>query len=158
MPCAATFPSRRHFFHPFKIIEAKVRRVQGTIDGVSHRRQELIIIAGVAVSHLHSSGASTSPLWCDSPRRLPPIGFCLVGIQGAGSFCPHASWLRQVEAHLKNMAWRLPGRWPDGGLPEGYGHDGPVVCLGDGQTEDEGEPSQGGRGDALLRCLSPNLT
>ena len=23
----------------------------------------------------------------------------------------------------------------DGGLSEGYGHDGPVVCLGDGQTE-----------------------
>ena len=32
-------------------------------------------------------------------------------------------------------AWRLPGRWPDGGLSEGYGHDGPGVCLGDGQTE-----------------------
>ena len=27
------------------------------------------------------------------------------------------------------------GRWPDGGLSEGYGHDGPGVCLGDGQTE-----------------------
>ena len=23
----------------------------------------------------------------------------------------------------------------DGGLSEGYGHDGPGVCLGDGQTE-----------------------
>ena len=32
-------------------------------------------------------------------------------------------------------AWRLPGRWPDGVLSEGYGHDGPGVCLGDGQTE-----------------------
>ena len=32
-------------------------------------------------------------------------------------------------------AWRLPGRWPDGGLSEEYGHDGPGVCLGDGQTE-----------------------
>ena len=29
----------------------------------------------------------------------------------------------------------VPGRWPDGGLSEGYGHDGPGVCLGDGQTE-----------------------
>ena len=37
-----------------------------------------------------------------------------------------------------------------GVLPEGYGHDGPGVCVGDGQTEDEGVPSQGGRGDALL--------
>ena len=26
-------------------------------------------------------------------------------------------------------------RWPDGGLSEGYGHDGPGVCLDDGQTE-----------------------
>ena len=35
-------------------------------------------------------------------------------------------------------AWRacgLPGRWPNGGLSEGYGHDGPGVCLGDGQAE-----------------------
>ena len=51
-------------------------------------------------------------------------------------------------------AWRLPRRWPDGGLSEGYGHDGPPtghrpdrrlsegyghdgpgVCTGDGQTE-----------------------
>ena len=37
-----------------------------------------------------------------------------------------------------------------GGLSEGYGHDGLSVCLGDGQTEDEAVPSQGGRGDALL--------
>ena len=29
-------------------------------------------------------------------------------------------------------AWRLSGRWPDGGLSERYG---PGVCLGDGQTE-----------------------
>ena len=34
---------------------------------------------------------------------------------------PHASWLRQVESYLKDAAWRawrLPGRWPDGGLSE----------------------------------------
>ena len=54
-----------------------------------------------------------------------------------------------------------------GVLSEGYGHDGPGVCLGDGQTEAyledagmtglgdgqtkaEGSPSQGGRGDPLL--------
>ena len=48
------------------------------------------------------------------------------------------SWLRQTEVYLKDMdmtAWRLPGQWPDGGLSEGYGHDGPGVYLGDGQTE-----------------------
>ena len=47
-----------------------------------------------------------------------------------------------------------------GVLSEGYGHDGPGVCLGDGQTEAEGVPSQGGRGDALLRRipLIPDLT
>ena len=38
-----------------------------------------------------------------------------------------------------------------GVLFEGYGHGGPGVFLGDGQTETEGVPSQGGRGDALLR-------
>ena len=45
-----------------------------------------------------------------------------------------------------------------GVLSEGYGHGGPDVCLGDGQTEAEGVPSQGGRGDALLRRTSPYLT
>ena len=34
-------------------------------------------------------------------------------------------------------------------------HGGPGVCLGDGQTEDEEVPSQGGRGDALLRRMLP---
>ena len=45
-----------------------------------------------------------------------------------------------------------------GVLSEGYGHGGPGVCLGDGQTEAEGVPSQGGRGDALLRRMLPHLT
>ena len=41
-------------------------------------------------------------------------------------------------SYLKDMdmtAWRLPERWADGDLSEGYGHDGPGVCLGDGKTE-----------------------
>ena len=45
-----------------------------------------------------------------------------------------------------------------GVLSEGYGHDGSGVCLGDGQTEAERVPSQGGRGDALLRCMLPHQT
>ena len=51
---------------------------------------------------------------------------------------PHASWLRQVEVYLKNTGMTglaSPGRWPDGGLSERYGHGGPGVCLDDGQTE-----------------------
>ena len=43
----------------------------------------------------------------------------------------------------------------DGVASEGYGHDGPGVCPGEGQTEDEGVPSQGGRGDALLQRMPP---
>ena len=39
-----------------------------------------------------------------------------------------------------------------------YVNVGPGVRLGDGQTEAEGEPSQGGRGDALLRRMIPYLT
>ena len=69
---------------------------------------------------------------------------------------PQASWLRQVQSYLRDR--RLPGRWPDGVLSEGYGHDGPGDCLGDGQTETEGVPSQGGRGDALPRRIHPYLT
>ena len=45
-----------------------------------------------------------------------------------------------------------------GVLSKGYGDDGPGVCLGDGQTEAEGVPSQGGRGDALLPRMPPYLT
>ena len=45
-----------------------------------------------------------------------------------------------------------------GVLSEAYGHGGPGVCLGDGQTEAEGVPSPGGRGDALLRRMPPYLT
>ena len=45
-----------------------------------------------------------------------------------------------------------------GVLSEGYGHDRPGVCLGDGQTEAEGVPSQCGRGDALLWRMPPYLT
>ena len=37
-----------------------------------------------------------------------------------------------------------------------YGHDGPGVCRSDGQMESEEKiPSQGGRDDALLRCMPP---
>ena len=43
-------------------------------------------------------------------------------------------------------------------LSEGFEHGGPGVCLGDGQTETQEVPSQGGRGDALLRCLPSYLT
>ena len=44
---------------------------------------------------------------------------------------------------------------PSGVLSEGYGHDGLGVCLSDSQTEAEEVPSQGGRGDALLRRMPP---
>ena len=60
-----------------------------------------------------------------------------------------------------DYAERLPACFlvaSGGVLSEGYGHEGPGVCLGDGQTEAEGVPSQGGRGDALLRRMSPHLT
>ena len=45
----------------------------------------------------------------------------------------------QTEAYLKDIDMTglasIPWRWPDGGLSEGYGHDGLGVCLGDDQTE-----------------------
>ena len=44
-----------------------------------------------------------------------------------------------------------------GVLSAGYGHGGPGVCLGDGQTEAERVPLQGARGDALLRGMIPYL-
>ena len=53
---------------------------------------------------------------------------------------PQASCLRLVEAYLGLWAWRAWG------------------LLGDGQTEAEGVPLQGGRSDALLRRMPPYLT
>ena len=43
-------------------------------------------------------------------------------------------------------------------LSERYGHGESGVCLGDGQTEAEGVPSQDRRGDALLKRMPPYLT
>ena len=42
----------------------------------------------------------------------------------------------------------------NGVLFEGYRHERHGICLGDGQTEAVGVPSQGGRGDALLVVLT----
>ena len=76
-------------------------------------------------------------MWRDYLRRIPTIGFFFVeiGEAGPGRRGAHSSWLRKVESYLK---------------------DG--VSLGDGQTEAEGVPSQGGRGDALLRRMARYLT
>ena len=69
--------------------------------------------------------ASTG-MWCDllamsgNLRRMPPIGFLLVEIRVAGP-CRGASTGFMVAS---------------GGVSsEGNWHDGPGVCLGDGQTE-----------------------
>ena len=43
----------------------------------------------------------------------------------------------------------------DGVLSEGYGHDGPGVCLSDGQTQPDVAASQGECGDALLQRMPP---
>ena len=80
-------------------------------------------------------------MWRDSLRRIPPIG--LFPVEGLG--------------HAEGAPTRFMVA-SGGVLSEGYGHGGPGVCLGDGQTEGEGVPSQGGRGDALLRRMPPYLT
>ena len=60
-------------------------------------------------------------MWRDSLRRTPPIRFFLVEIQGLdhAEGRPHASWLRQVEAYLKDTgmaglvsAWAMARRRP----------------------------------------------
>ena len=91
--------------------------------------------------------ASTVPLrGYDSLQRTPPTGFCLVGIWGAGP------------------AQGAPACFvvaPGGVLSEEYGRGWSSVCLGDGQTEADGVPSQCGRNDALRTPLHfpiPDLT
>ena len=79
----------------------------------------------------------------DSLRGIPPIGFFLVEIRGAGPWrgASTRSWLRQVESFLKDTGMvGLASAWAM--RPE----------------EVEEVPSQGGRGDALLRRMPPYLT
>ena len=66
-------------------------------------------------------------MWRDSLRMISHIGFVLVEIRGTGP-CRGASTGFMVAS--------------GGVLSEGYGHEGPGACLGDGQTEAEGVPSQ----------------
>ena len=58
-----------------------------------------------------------------------------------------ALWLRQVESHLNDMR-----------MADVCHAQTSAVCRGDGQTEAEGVPSQGGRSDALIRRKTPYLT
>ena len=101
--------------------------------------QETQIIDFHYVHTLHSvaaqegRAATVTCIW--SLQRIPPIGFC------PGEGRPRAFVVKS-----------------SGVLSEGYGRDGPGVCLSDGQTEAEGIPSQGGRGDALLRYTPTHLT
>ena len=125
------------------------------MDGFS----QIIIIAllqmpRIATSHLHSWEAPITPL-----RTCSPDNRTLSYRDPRGR--PGAWWLRQVESNPNDMGMNSLAsarRWLDGGLSEGYGYGGPGVCLGDGQREDEGVPSHGGRGDALLWRMAPYLT
>ena len=66
--------------------------------------------------------------------------------------------LKQVTCIVRERQLRL---WASTGfmvasggvLSGGYEHAWSGDYLGDGQTEAEGLPSQGGRGDALLLCM-----
>ena len=55
---------------------------------------------------------------------------------------PRASWLQQVDRHLKEMGIGIR----------------PGICLGDGQMEAPGVPAESGRSDALFRHMLPHLT
>ena len=59
-------------------------------------------------------------MWRDSLRKILPIGSCHVEIQVVRP--------RRGAAALLHVS-------AGGVLSEGYGHDEPGVCLGDGQTE-----------------------
>ena len=88
--------------------------------------------------------AASPHLWLQFPTmRIPPIGFFLVENGGA------------VPCRAASSGFMVAS---DGVPFEGYGDGGSGVCVGDGQTDDEGVPSQGGRGDALFRRMAPYLT
>ena len=101
---------------------------------------------GCSSSHRQRSGAPTSPvIACGvTPcRRSRPLNSVFSGSSGLD----YAE--RSAACFVVASGGALSGR---------YGHDGPGVWLDDGQTEDEGVPSQGGRGDALFWRMSQYLT
>ena len=55
----------------------------------------------------------------ESLEKLPLIGFCFVGVRGAEPCRGPPAWFVVASGGI---------------LSEGYWHDGPGVCLGDGQT------------------------
>ena len=59
-------------------------------------------------------------MWHNSLRTIPSIGFVLPRFERLD----HADWAST------GLTFES-----DGVLSEGYGHGGPGVCLGDGQTE-----------------------
>ena len=66
-----------------------------------------------------------------------------------------------IVGEIRGAAVGAPTRFmvaSGGVLSEGYGRGGPGVYLSDSQTEAEGVPSQGGRGDAVLRRMPPYLS
>ena len=81
------------------------------------------------------------------------MGMWRDSLRPSHSFLSRSKWLDHAEGASTRFMVASGGV-----LSEGYGHGGPGVCLGDGETEAEGVPSQGGRGDALLRRMSPYLT
>ena len=86
--------------------------------------------------------------WADLCHKIKTEPTSCGGSRTSDSFLSRSEGLEHAEGP--------PTRFMDasgGVLSEGYGHGGTGVCLGDGQTEAEGVPSQGGRGDALLRRM-----
>ena len=77
-------------------------------------------ITGARIPAEVPSNYASMGMWRNALRRIPPIGFFLVEIRGAGP-CRGVSTGFMVAS--------------GGGLSGGYGHDGPGVCLGDGQTK-----------------------
>ena len=82
-------------------------------------------------------------MWRDSLRRIPPIGL----------FLSRSEWLDHAEGASTGFMVASSGV-----LSKVYVHWGSGDCLGDGQTEAEVVPSQGGRGDALIWRMPPYLT
>ena len=82
-------------------------------------------------------------MWYDSLRRIPLIGF----------FLQMGEWLGHAEGASPSLMV-ASGEAPS----EVYGHGGPGVSLGDGQTKAEEVLSQCGRGDTLFRRMPPYVT
>ena len=108
------------------------------------------------IGHLNVLSRTIGPIRIKFGMGIKATRLCHVLLHFCTPPRPSDSFLSRYEGldHAEGAPTRFMVA-SGGVLPEEYGHGGPGVSLGDGQTEAEIVLSQGGRGVAPLRRMPP---